>query len=156
MQLQWKNSARRRGAVLTAQGLRKLNQAKSEAEIEQNFRRYTLEALSKKTGLTPNTLSKIFIGSVGVDFQTLQCCFKAFNLTLQTEDYLYLKPKLDNLAKMGNLFPVETCSSLDRTDLTPLTPLPCKGRGVRIKASLLAGERNGRGVPRISCISRYN
>ncbi|WP_256874358.1 helix-turn-helix transcriptional regulator [Nostoc sp. C057] len=82
MQLQSKNHLRRRGATLTTQGSRKLNQAKAQLEIEQNFKRYTLEDLSEKTGLTPNTLSKVFTGSVGVDKRTLECCFNAFNMTL--------------------------------------------------------------------------
>jgi hypothetical protein len=58
MQSQSNNHLRRRGATLTAQGSRKLNQAKAEVEIEQNFKRYTLEALSEETGLTPNTSAR--------------------------------------------------------------------------------------------------
>ena len=123
MQLQWKTSVRRRGTILTAQGLRKLNQAKSEAEIEQNFKRYTLEALSTKTGLTPNTLSKIFIGSVGVDQQTLQCCFKAFNLTLETEDYLYLKPQIREVEKICLTPPSEYLSPIATFRDSPLEVL---------------------------------
>jgi len=94
MQLKSRNLGRRRGAILTALGIRKLNQAKYDTEVEQNFRRYTLEALSEKTGLTPNTLSKIFIRSVGVDKRTLECCFCAFNLVLEKEDYFYLEPEI--------------------------------------------------------------
>jgi len=123
MQLQLKNSVRRRGAILTAQGLRKLNQAKSEAEIEQNFKRYTLEAISTKTGLTPNTLSKIFIGSVGVDRQTLQCCFKAFNLTLETEDYLYLKPQISEFEEICLTPPSEYLSPIATFRDSPLEAL---------------------------------
>ena len=103
MQLQSRNHARRRGAILTAQGLRKLNQAKSQTEIEQDFKRYTLETLSEKTGLTANTLSKVFIGSAGVDKRTLESCFRAFNLTLQTEDYLYLNPQMGELAEIRSI-----------------------------------------------------
>ncbi|MEH2459770.1 hypothetical protein [Nostoc sp.] len=33
-------------------------------------------------------------------------------------------------------------------------PLPYQGWGARLKASLRFGERNGSGVPRISCTSR--
>ncbi|MGJ5634236.1 AAA-like domain-containing protein [Nostoc sp. CALU 1950] len=109
MQLQSKNYLRRRGTILTAQGLRKLNQAKAEVEIEQNFKRYTLEALSEVTGLTPNTLSKIFTRSVGVDKRTLQCCFDAFNLILLKDDYLYMEPHQDNLAEIGSTSLAEAC-----------------------------------------------
>ncbi|MEH2399934.1 helix-turn-helix transcriptional regulator [Nostoc sp.] len=109
MQLQSKNHLRRRGAILTAQGFRKFNQAKAEVEIQQNFKRCTLEDLSEKTGLTPNTLSKVFTGSVGVDKRTLECCFNAFNVTLLKDDYLYLLPEQDSLAEIGSMFPAEIC-----------------------------------------------
>lgn len=109
MQLQSKNNVRRRGAILTAQGSKKLNQAKAEVEVQQNFKRCTLEYLSEKTGLTSNTLSKVFTGSVGVDKRTLDCCFKAFNLTLLKDDYFYLLPEPDNSAEIGAIsrFPLE-------------------------------------------------
>lgn len=113
MQLQSKNYLRRRGATLTAQGSIKLNQAKAEVEIEQNFKRYTLETLSEETGLTPNTLSKIFTCSVGVDKRTLECCFNAFNLTLLKDDYFYLKPHQDNLAEIGSMSPAQTCCPIE-------------------------------------------
>ncbi len=107
------NHARRRGVTLTIQGLRKLNQAKAEAEIEQNFKRYTLESLSEETGLTSNTLSKVFTCSSGVDKRTLKCCFHAFNLTLLTDDYLYLKSNQDNLAEINSIPLAETWSELE-------------------------------------------
>jgi transcriptional regulator with XRE-family HTH domain len=113
MQLQAKNHMRRRGATLTAIGSRKLNQAKAEVEIEQNFKRYTLESLSEKTGLTPNTLSKIFTGSVGVDKRTLECCFDVFNLTLSNKDYCFEKPIQDNLAEIGSMFAANTCCLIE-------------------------------------------
>ncbi|MGL4883816.1 MAG: AAA-like domain-containing protein, partial [Waterburya sp.] len=91
MQLQSRSYVRQRGVILTAKGSRKLNRAKAEVEIEQNLKRYTLEVLSEETGLTPTTLSKVFLGSVGVDRQTLECCFDAFNLTLSNEDYCFQK-----------------------------------------------------------------
>ncbi|MDJ0533465.1 MAG: AAA-like domain-containing protein [Xenococcaceae cyanobacterium MO_207.B15] len=118
------NYVRRRGVILTKQGSCKLRKAKAEAEINHNFQRYTLEALSEETGLTPTTLSKVFTGSAGVDKRTLECCFDAFNLTLLTSDYLYLNREQDNLAEIGSTIPAETCFSLepacDRRN-TPLT-----------------------------------
>ena len=112
MQLQSKNHLRRRGAILTAQGFRKLNQAKAEVEIQKNFKRCTLEDLSEKTGLTPNTLSKVFTGSVGVDKRTLECCFNALNLTLLKEDYLYPLPEQDNFAEISSMSPAEICLTI--------------------------------------------
>ena len=81
-------SIRRRGVILSSQGSRKLIQTKSDLEVQQN-QRYTLESLSEKIGLTPNTISKVFTCSSGVDKRTLKCCFQAFNLTLTREDYVY-------------------------------------------------------------------
>jgi transcriptional regulator with XRE-family HTH domain len=79
---------RRRGVILTTQGLTKLQAAKSEAEFEENAgRRYTLEALSERTGLSLDTLMKVFAGESGVDKQSLQACFRAFKLGLEPGDY---------------------------------------------------------------------
>lgn len=82
---------RQRGVRLTTTGFRKLNQAKLEQESTQGLRRYTLEHLSEHTGLTPNTLSKIFSGSSPIDRRTLLCCFSVFNLSLDQEDYFYFQ-----------------------------------------------------------------
>jgi transcriptional regulator with XRE-family HTH domain len=113
MQLQSKNQLRRRGATLTAQGFKKLNQAKAEVEVQQNFKRYTLEDLSEETGLTPNTLSKVFNASVGVDKRTLECCFNAFNLTLLKDDYLYLEPDKDNFAEISSMSTNQTICPIE-------------------------------------------
>ncbi|NEN88988.1 MAG: serine/threonine protein kinase [Okeania sp. SIO3H1] len=109
------NHVRRRGVILTLQGLKKLNQAKAKAEIEQHSKRYTLESLSEETGLTPNTLSKVFTSSSGVDKRTLKCCFHAFNLTLTEDDYLYLRSNQDNLTKINSVALAKTSSLLEPT-----------------------------------------
>ncbi|WP_427157978.1 AAA-like domain-containing protein [Aliinostoc sp. HNIBRCY26] len=123
MQLQFKSHLRRRGAILTAQGLKKLNQAKAQLEIEQNFKRCTLEDLSEKTGLTSNTLSKVFNGSVRVDKRTLERCFNALNLTLLKDDYLYLLPGQDNVAEIDLMSSVEICSTIKSICDSPLNML---------------------------------
>ena len=79
MRSQPEKITRQRGVGLTPTGFRKLNQAKLEKESTQGLRRYTLEHLSEHTGLTPNTLSKIFSSSSPVDRRTLLYCFSAFN-----------------------------------------------------------------------------
>lgn len=79
---------RRRGVVLTATGTEKLQEAKTEAEwAEHKGKRYTLEELSERTSLSVDTLMKVLACEVGVDKQTLKIFFRAFNLTLEKEDY---------------------------------------------------------------------
>jgi WD40 repeat protein/ABC-type dipeptide/oligopeptide/nickel transport system ATPase subunit len=89
---------RRRGATLTVTGYQKLQAARQQAEESANFGdRYTKEELSKLTGLSLKTISKIFDGapailaqrSIPVDKQTLDLCFAAFNLSLDRRDYIY-------------------------------------------------------------------
>lgn len=79
---------RRRGVVLTPKGLHKLQEAKSRVEGEQNLgNRYTLEALGDRTGLSVDTLMKVFSRETRVDRQTLKSCFSAFDLVLELDDY---------------------------------------------------------------------
>lgn len=79
---------RKRGVILTPEGFKKLQAAKVEAEsCEKSDKRYTLEDLSRRTGLDPDTLMKVFACEVGVDKRTLNRCFKAFNLLLEPSDY---------------------------------------------------------------------
>ncbi|MFE1744567.1 NB-ARC domain-containing protein [Coleofasciculus sp. H7-2] len=79
---------RKRGVILTNQGFEKLLAAKSEAESCKNSdKHYTLEALSDRTGLDPDTLTKVFIRQDGVDKRTLNRCFTAFDLELKSGDY---------------------------------------------------------------------
>ncbi|MDJ0507876.1 MAG: AAA-like domain-containing protein [Crocosphaera sp.] len=85
-----KKQRRKRGVILTENGLEKLQNAKNEAEFADNHgNRYTLEALSDRTGLGVDTLMKVFACECGVDKQTLKCCFKAFNLTLCEPDFYH-------------------------------------------------------------------
>lgn len=84
---------RKRGVVLTLCGLQKLQAAKSQVEAWENAgRRYSLEALSLRTGLDRDTLIKIFDGQSRVDKRTLSRCFKAFNLLLEFRDYQHSSP----------------------------------------------------------------
>ncbi len=81
---------RRRGVILTPQGFNKLQQAKTDAEFEDNNgNRYTLEALSERTGLAVDTLMKVLACESKVDKQTLKYCFRAFELALEPGDFFY-------------------------------------------------------------------
>ncbi len=84
---------RDRSVILTPQGRKKLQDAKQEAEIwENDGERYTLEALRERTGLGCGTLAKVLAREKGVDKQTLEQFFRAFNLELDKSDYSRHKP----------------------------------------------------------------
>lgn len=104
---------RRRGLLLTPQGLKKLQTAKSKAEIGENSgNRYTLEALNERTGLSVDTLMKIFACELGVDKQTLKYCFQAFNLVLEQSDYCFPELQQQDEVLGTNLFVVETAPEI--------------------------------------------
>ncbi len=80
---------RRRGALLSLAGLNKLQEARYQAEIQDNdSARFTLEELSYRTQLAPFTVSKVLAREERVDKQTLEYFFRAFGLELTTSDYL--------------------------------------------------------------------
>ncbi|MEO1592647.1 MAG: AAA-like domain-containing protein [Cyanobacteria bacterium J06632_22] len=79
---------RKRGVILTPQGLARFQAAKASAEYNDNQgQRYTLEALSERIGLGIDTLAKVLKAESKVDRQTLKYCFDAFALTLSPGDY---------------------------------------------------------------------
>ncbi|MCC5634094.1 NACHT domain-containing protein [Nostoc sphaeroides CHAB 2801] len=85
--MKFQQKSRRRGVILSPQGLQKLQDAKSELESSENFgKRYSREALGFRMGLDPDTVAKVFACEVGVDRQTLKNCFQAFNLQLERND----------------------------------------------------------------------
>lgn len=97
---------RRRGVILTPQGVQKLLIAKSTAELEQNAgKRYTLEDLNERTGLSVDTLVRVLKCEVGVDRETLKTCFRAFGLSLDPEDYT--QPQSQNDADQSSFGIVE-------------------------------------------------
>ncbi|HEY9603820.1 MAG TPA: NACHT domain-containing protein [Allocoleopsis sp.] len=86
-------SRHRNVAVLTQQGFQKLQC--SIAQLDSwNFITQTcsLEALSERTGLSPQTLSKVHTRQTNVDLRTLVRYFTAFELTLEPSDYLTPPP----------------------------------------------------------------
>ncbi|MFP4099187.1 WD40 domain-containing protein [Coleofasciculus sp.] len=79
---------RKRGVILTPQGWEKLQEAKLELELKENSgNRYTREDLSERAGLNTSTVGKILARTEGVDKQTLDLLFKAFNLKLDKGCY---------------------------------------------------------------------
>ncbi|ARV57285.1 hypothetical protein BZZ01_00395 [Nostocales cyanobacterium HT-58-2] len=87
MNLQQK-ARRKRGVLLTKEGLQKLKDAKRDSEIQENFGdRYSFEELSERTGLDPGTVAKVLSADEGVDKRTLEYFFKAFHLDLDKTCY---------------------------------------------------------------------
>lgn len=88
--------------ILTPQGLQKLLQARAETERQFNAgKRFTLDYLSDRTGISVDSLTRVFKAETGVDRETLRHCFAAFDLVLSEDDYFQpgqpdlLKPQED-------------------------------------------------------------
>jgi len=91
---------RRRGVILSLQGLQKLQEAKHQIEIQENDgARFTLEELSYRTQLAPFTVSKVLAREEGVDKQSLEYFFRAFGLELTKSDYC--KPTTGEVVRIG-------------------------------------------------------
>ncbi|MGF1540035.1 MAG: NB-ARC domain-containing protein [Pleurocapsa sp.] len=79
---------RRRGVIITPQGLEKLRQARTQLEYRENYGdRFTYEKLSELTNLDINTIKKILVGKERVDKRSLERFFQAFKLKLTEECY---------------------------------------------------------------------
>ncbi len=92
------NQSRRRGVLLTSVGETKLNTAKRDLEFSQySGNHLTLETLSEITGLSVDTVNKVFRGETRVDKHTLKQCFQSLGLGLEPEDYY-----VPNFSPWGN------------------------------------------------------
>jgi transcriptional regulator with XRE-family HTH domain len=80
-------SGRARGVILSHQGWQKFQAAKQQAESDETWgKHFTQEDLSDRTGLSLNTLSRLFKREQGVDRQSLEYLFRAFGLELTQAD----------------------------------------------------------------------
>lgn len=108
---------RRRGVILTPGGLEKLQQAKTDSEInEKREKRHTLETLGDRARLDPDTVAKVFACEIGVDKKTLKLCFAIFGLQLEPEDYQWAHP--DHRVQKNNNGS-HNCDTWSTTDLVP-------------------------------------
>lgn len=79
---------RKRGIILTPEGLQKLQFGKIALEDKENYgNRYTLEDLSDRVGVNSVTISKVLSREEGVDKKSIELFFQAFNLQLDKADY---------------------------------------------------------------------
>ncbi|MBE8966762.1 pentapeptide repeat-containing protein [Nostocales cyanobacterium LEGE 12452] len=80
-------SGRVRGVILSPQGWQKFQTAKQHSESDETWgKRFTQEDISDRTGLSLNTLARIFKRELGVDRQSLEYLFRAFGLELTKAD----------------------------------------------------------------------
>ncbi|WP_375467656.1 NB-ARC domain-containing protein [uncultured Nostoc sp.] len=90
------NWRRKRGVALTTKGLQKIKEAKHQSEAKENFgNRYTLEEMSARSGLYSATISKVLNQEGGVDKQTIEKLFLAFQLKIDKSDYSSSNNRLD-------------------------------------------------------------
>ncbi len=91
-------SKRDRGRILTASGLKKLNEALQEWSDRYNIRG-TLTEIEAESGVGIDTVSKIKQGREGADLSKIRQLFAAFELTLANGDHR--SAKLDDAEDIG-------------------------------------------------------
>ncbi len=91
-------SKRDRGRILTASGLKKLNEALQEWSDRYNIRG-TLTEIEAESGVGIDTVSKIKQGREGADLSKIRQLFAAFELTLANGDHR--SAKLDDAEDVG-------------------------------------------------------
>jgi class 3 adenylate cyclase len=98
---------RQRGVILSVQGWQRLNAAQRKLAFQDNRGKpYTLEQLSERTHLSPNTLIKVRRRTIPVDRKTLMSYFSAFDLTLNPNDYTKADSKLSDYEQVPLKSPV--------------------------------------------------
>ncbi|MGF1479657.1 MAG: NB-ARC domain-containing protein [Cyanophyceae cyanobacterium] len=98
---------RRRGVVLTPEGLDKFQSARLKSESEHNYgERYTYEKLSEITYLDIHTIKRVLDCQEGVDKRTLERLYISFELEL-TED-CYTQPNPHRRRSWGEAMCVAT------------------------------------------------
>jgi hypothetical protein len=80
---------RKRGVLISPRGWQRLQIAEQQASDAAGHtgRTHTLQELSEMTGLSANTLARVRGRRIPVDQQTLDTYFRAFNLTLHSDDF---------------------------------------------------------------------
>jgi hypothetical protein len=95
---------RKRGIILTAQGLQKLREAIAHLENEENFgQKLTIAELGFRTRLTSDTVAKVLDAEQGVDRRTLDSFFRALNLELSESDCCRVELRQANSQAMISL-----------------------------------------------------
>ncbi|MHC0066762.1 WD40 domain-containing protein [Nostoc sp. UIC 10890] len=88
-----------RGVILSPLGWQRFQIAKEQAEAKETWgKHFTQEELSDRTGLSLNTLARIFKRELGVDRQSLEYLFRGFGLELTKTDFTSPIAPLDALS----------------------------------------------------------
>ncbi|MEG3989789.1 AAA-like domain-containing protein [Microcoleus sp. S28C3] len=107
-------SKRDRGRILTASGLKKLNEALQEWSDRHNIRG-TLTEIEAESGVGADTVSKIKQGREGADLSKIRQLFAAFEMTLANGDHRSAKlEEPENLDELDNLPPAEETATSSR------------------------------------------
>ncbi|WP_346293375.1 NB-ARC domain-containing protein, partial [Sphaerothrix gracilis] len=126
--------SRRRGVVLSLQGQHKLEAARRQLEKTLNDGdRLTLEELSDRTRLALSTVIRVLDAQLGVDKQTLDQFFAAFDLLLERTDYQHphLVPDPLPTSSPEPPFPPAPCSSVQPT-VQPTRPAVDWGEAIDV------------------------
>ena len=107
-------SKRDRGRILTASGLKKLNEALQEWSDRYNIRG-TLTEIEAESGVGADTVSKIKQGREGADLSKIRQLFAAFEMTLANGDHRSAKlEEAENLDEPENLPPAGKTATSSR------------------------------------------
>ncbi len=97
---------RKRGIMLSVKGWHRLQEALKQWAIKTNKKRpCTLEDLNEITGLCANTLIKVRDRKFPVDRKTLEKYFQAFNLKLNSSDFL--QPEYSDFNDYQQIMPIK-------------------------------------------------
>jgi transcriptional regulator with XRE-family HTH domain len=137
---------RKRGIILSNRGWQRLQAAEQRSVSQEHFGKpYTLQELSERTGLSPNTLARVRSRKVPVDQQTLENYFRAFELAISAEDFsdadAVLTPNRQQILLSGQL-PVDSPFYIHRPPIENLCyeALLQPGALLRIKAPRQMGK----------------
>jgi len=96
-------SRRHRGVRLSAQGIRRLQRAINQVEIEENDgKRLSTEKIGLRAGISTATIGRVWSAKTGVDQRTLQLLFSAFGLNLTDSDLQSPDSQTADMARLSN------------------------------------------------------
>jgi transcriptional regulator with XRE-family HTH domain len=143
---------RKRGIVLSPKGWQRLQAAEQQSVNQSNLgKSYTLQELSDRTGLSPNTLARVRSRRVAVDQQTLENYFRAFDLMLSPDDYTDSEA---GLATGRHQVPLSGQLSLDSTFYVDRPPIEAMCHEALLQPGALVRIKSARQTGKTSLVTR--